>query len=273
MKKIRFCFLATLFCLAPLFLIAEEIGSFRFIMPVASSGTASTMGRTGASASISESTTIGPVTIPTVSLSVSGSFEEEMIEEPTSSAFSLHYISPWGVGIGLTSQQIQYQVGLKSAGPTTVTGSISGVSTSYTLEDGYLSAKESISLNLGYLDLIYCFRFLEDFSVTGGLGLPVLQAQGDVSISSGTNRAIASNVDDYIQSSLKRREVENATAMSVFLMFGYEIASFEIIASYRQTNIRADFKLDSQISDFLDKDTIEWSLSMTEYLIGLGYRF
>jgi len=261
-------------CLLPVLLFAaDEIGRFRLIMPVASSGTASTMGETDVSASISESVGIGPFTTQTVSLSVAGSFKEEMIDEPTSSAYSLHYISPWGVGIGVTSQQISYKIGLEAAGPTTVSGSIGGLSTSYTLEEGYVSAIETITLDLGYLDLFYCYGFLDDFSITAGLGFPVLKAEGNVSISSGTSRAISDYLDNYIQSALDSSEVENASAMSLYLMLGYEISNFEIIASYRQSNLSADFKLASQISDFLDKDTIEWNLQITEYLIGLGYRF
>jgi hypothetical protein len=268
----RFILIA-LISFTPFFVLAEGIGQFRFVMPVSSSGTASTMGETDVSVNVSKTIAINQFINQTVSLAVDGAFEEEIKEDPKSSAFSLQYIMPFGLGVGITSQTIEYQVGLKTSKPTTVTGSIGGASTSYTLDTGYVSAVENIKLEFGYLDVMYVHRFLDDFSVTGGFGLPVLKATADVSISTGTNDIVSDVLDDLVQDSLDSSEAENPTALSWFVMFGYEISDFEILASYRNTSLSADYKLDGFISEFLDTDTIEWSLSVTEYIIGLGYRF
>ncbi len=272
MKRKRIvCLLVMLFL--PFMTLAEGVGQFRFVMPVSSSGTASTMDTTNVSATVSETIAVNQFINQTVSLSVNGSFKEEIKEDPVSTAYSLQYIMPFGLGVGITSQSIDYKVDLKASEQTTVTGSIGAASTNYTLDTGYITAVESISLDLAYLDLMYCFRFLEDFSVTGGLGLPVLRATGEVSISTGTNDAVSQILDGLIQDSLDASEVENPSALSMFVMFGYEISDFEILLSYRQTNLSADYKLDGFISDFLDRDKIEWSVSMTEYIVGLGYSF
>ncbi len=273
MNKAKNLLLVILMGLIPSFLMAEGIGQFRFVLPVSSSGSASTMSKTNVSANVSETYAINQFINGTISLAVDGSFEEEISEDPKSSAFSLQYIMPFGLGVGLTSQTINYKVNLKTAGPTTVSGSIGSTPTNYPLDSGYISAVEEIKLELGYLDVMYVYRFLEDFSVTGGLGLPILKATGDVSISVGDNDALSEMLDGLIQNSLANSEPENASAMSLFVMFGYEIADFEILASYRQTTLSADFNLDGFISDFLDKDKIEWGVQVTEYIIGLGYQF
>ncbi len=260
-------------CLVSGYAVAEEVGSFRFIMPVSSSGSASTMGTTNVNATVNESISTGFFSTQTVSLNVSGAFKEELIDSPTSTAFSLHYISPWGIGAGYTSQKITYKLGLEASGPVSVSGTINSVGTSYTLADGYVIAEETIDLDLGYLDIFYCHRFFETFSVTGGFGLPVFKADGSVSVSGGTNSAVSTALDAIVQASLASSKMENASAYTLYFMLGYLISDFEVLAGYRQTNLKADFKLNSTIADFLDKDTINWNVQLTEYQLGLAYRF
>lgn len=259
--------------LLPLTVIAEGIGQFRFIMPVSSGGTAATLGETNVSATVSETVVIPPFSSQSVSLTVSGAFEETLDEDPKSTAYSLQYIFPFGLGIGYTSQVIQYKVGLATSRPTTVSGTINGINTSYTLDTGYVSAVETIKLDLGYLDLLYVYRFLDKFSITAGAGVPIIKAQADVSTGSGTGSVQSKVLDGLIQGAFESGEAENTSAYSLFLMFGYEIKNFEILASYRKTSLAADYKLNDFMSDFLDKDSIKWNLDLTEILLGLGYRF
>jgi opacity protein-like surface antigen len=272
MKTKQYLLLALILGLIPIAAMAEGIGQFRFILPVSSGGTASTLGETNVSASINETIVVPPIT-QAVSLTVSGAFEETLDEDPKSTAYSLHYIFPFGLGVGYTSQVIQYKVGLATSRPTTVSGSISGIPTSYTLDSGYVSAVETIKLDLGYLDLLYVYRFLDNFSVTAGAGVPIIKAQADISVSSGTGSTQSKVLDGLIQGALESSDAENTSAYSLFLMFGYEIKNFEIVASYRKTTLAADYKLNSFMSDFLNKDTIKWNLDITEILVGLGYRF
>lgn len=254
---------------------AEETGRFRILLPASSSGSVKTLDETSISGSVSKTVSIPFIGSYSTSLSVTGALREDVNESPTVTGFSLHYIFPFGLGLGYSSQVIKYKIDLLNSQDLNATGTYNNSATSFTIPSGSFIATESITLDLGNLDVFYVFDFFELFSATIGAGVPVIKSDMSLSVAlkAGSTNVQSQLLDNAIQQSLASSTPENITAYSVFLMGGYSYKDFEFLIGYRQTQLKATFKLDSVLSNLINKNEYNWEVKVNEYLIGAGYRF
>jgi hypothetical protein len=273
----RHAFLVVFLCFFPLLTIAESLHRVRVFVPVVSSGNVNAFDEMTVSGTIEQSVTVPFVGTLTSSLSVTGAVEEKITSQPKSSGFSLHYISPINVGVGYTAMNIEYEADLIATEDIVVSGTILGNSGSGTLViAGDKLGTESVKLEFGFLDVFYTLFFDSGISATAGLGLPILKADVsiDVSLQGDTSSTFMSGANSLVQSAANSGSASSKSGHALFLSAGYQLESYEIIASVRQSQFSATYDISgSALGSILDVDEIKKDLTVMEIAVGFGYHF
>lgn len=270
-------FLMVFFLLFPLLVSAESGHRLRVFVPIVSSGNVNAFDEITVSGTAQESVTVPFVGTVTSSISVSGAVEENITSQPKSSGFSLHYLFPINIGVGYTAMNIEYEAELIATQDITVSGSIQGIGGSGTLvRAGNKLGNETVKLEFGFLDLFYAYFHDSGFSGTVGMGLPILKADVtvDVSLQGNTSTTFMSGANTLLQSAANSGDASSKMGYALFLSAGYQLHSYEILASIRQSHFSATYDIGgSALGDILDTSEIKKDLDITEIAVGFGYRF
>ena len=202
----------------------------------------------------------------------------DKLDSSSFSSFSLHYVSDYGLdflgGGEILLGMYQYTKSYKTNITTTsvwvhpllqVAVAASGTALATRKASG-----TSRSLDLGYVYPI------GDFSVGGGIALPILGSSGDLSVEWNTLGNSLSGRTAAGLGTTEKLSPEGKAFSSYFLTYGYSIDAYEVILNYRTVSTTVDAPLDKTkgVGALVGgKDVLSSSSTTSSISIGVGYRF
>ena len=194
------------------------------------------------------------------------------------SAFSLHYISDYGLSflgggeilLDLFNYTKRYNTSIKASTdwyhPT--------VRSSRVAANGTELAQRKASGYLRCLDVGYVYP-IGDMTIGGGMALPVLGSSADLKVEWNSTGAALAGWGAGASAQTEKLEPEGKSFSAYFINFGYGLGSFEIVGSYRAVTSKTEAALDTTkgVGAMISKDVLDSSGTDTSMMLGFGYLF
>ena len=203
---------------------------------------------------------------------------EEKTDTVSYSAYSLHYISDYGLSflgggeilLGLFNYTKSYTTDIKTSTAWYHPQNQSQI----VAASGTQLAQRKASGYLRCLDVGYVYP-IGDMTIGGGMALPVLGSSADLKVEWNSTGASLAGWGAGASAQTEKLEPEGKSFSAYFINFGYGLGSFEIVGSYRAVTSKTEAALDTSkgVGAMISKDVLESSGTDTSMMLGFGYLF
>ena len=202
---------------------------------------------------------------------------EEKTDTVSYSAYSLHYISDYGLSflgggeilLGLFNYTKSYTTDIKTS-----TAWYHPTARTIVAANGTQLAQRKASGYLRCLDVGYVYP-IGDMTIGGGMALPVLGSSADLKVEWNSTGAALAGWGAGASAQTEKLEPEGKSFSAYFINFGYGLGSFEIVGSYRAVTSKTEAPLDTSkgVGAMISKDVLDSSGTDTSMMLGFGYLF
>ncbi len=204
---------------------------------------------------------------------------EDRKDTQTVGGNTIQYITEGGWVVGVHQHTNAFKTAAFQTGSWTSTSALDAqgagtkAATLATLEgissNGTLLGNRESKGYVNFLDIGYLFGG-ETFSLSAGLGLPLLGSNSETDI---TYTVAGASLNGGLLT--EKVESEGKSALSYFLDFGYRLGGVELLLGYRSVETKSEATVDSTqgLGKILDSDTFESEGKHTLTTVGLGFVF